>query len=411
MASKSQLLALTGMRCFLAFWVVVYHQFPREGGIEIPWLSFAPAAVHCILRTGPIAVTVFFVLSGFVLAYNYDLAAPWMRRQREKFWIARFSRIYPAYFLGLLIMVPFAVYNVARESSLQALGKQAWLAALNFTLLQSWIPSASQTWNYPGWSLSDEAFFYACFPLIGVLLWRLSRPRDLAIGGVLLWALSLAVPLWAVWKPIAGFGDMPAVARIPQQWSGSTEFWANLIRYDPAIRLPEFCSGVLLARAYELVRQRRPAWLGKGYWLYVPGLLGCAAVLSWADVIPLPLVHNGLLLPLYICTLFGLALGGGPLAALLSTSPLVFLGNASYSIYILHAPIAFWMSALWRHVFHLQPDGIPYVLPYCAVVLAISVLVYTKYEEPLNRVLKRRMGSRLVPPGAAAATVAAVERG
>src|SRR5437660_267223 len=111
--SKPQLPSLTGIRFFLAIWVVIYHQIGPKTGLAISWLPNAPDAICALLRVGYVAVTVFFVLSGFVLAYNYDLSEPWSRRASVKFGIARFARIYPAYCAGLLLFVPSVVYRIA----------------------------------------------------------------------------------------------------------------------------------------------------------------------------------------------------------------------------------------------------------------------------------------------------------
>ena len=68
---KQQLPALTGARLFLALWVILYHQIPHEDTtVTVSWLGSLPLPFHLFLRTGYAAVTVFFVLSGFVLAYN-----------------------------------------------------------------------------------------------------------------------------------------------------------------------------------------------------------------------------------------------------------------------------------------------------------------------------------------------------
>lgn len=81
---QQQLPALTGLRCLLALWVVFYHQFPPTSEARIPGL-FGPDFLHCILRTGYIEVSVFFVLSGFIFAYNYDLGHRWSRQQIRAF--------------------------------------------------------------------------------------------------------------------------------------------------------------------------------------------------------------------------------------------------------------------------------------------------------------------------------------
>lgn len=399
---KCQLPALTGMRFFLALWVAVYHQFPQGEGVRISWLPHAPHGAYCMLRTAYVAVGIFFVLSGFVLSYNYDLGARWSRAGMRRFWIARFSRIYPAYFLGLVLLVPFAVYRLQGSSS-SGVGSEAGIAALNWALLQAWIPHLAQTWNFPGWSLSNEAFFYACFPLVGIPLWRVSRWRGMLAAAAGLWALCLLPAAGALF--VSGFGKAPATAdALPR----SMEFWANLIRYNPMLRLPEFCAGILLGRGYRLFEESDRKWSGKGYLLYVPAALGMGLVLWHADSIPYAFVHNGLLLPFYAWLLFGLALNGGP-ARVLSCEALVFLGNASYSLYILHAPVASWMRMFWKYILGAPPEGGVFVLCYTGVVVAVSGLAFKVFEEPLHRCLRKRLSARFVEQDKSARTLMAGE--
>ncbi len=84
----------------------------------------------------------------------------------------------------------------------------------------------------------------------------------------------------------------------------------------------------------------KAGFLGRGYWLYGPGLaVGLSALMS-ASRIPYPMMHNGLLTPVFACVILGFALGGGKLAELLSFRFLVLLGQASYGLYILQWPVS-----------------------------------------------------------------------
>lgn len=373
---------LTGIRFFLAIWVVIYHQV----GADRAWFDglHLPQPVNSLLLTGYAAVSVFFVLSGFVLAYNYDLSATWSKRERWRFAIARFSRIYPAYFLGLLCMAPLLAYRITLYPG-EAIGESI-AGLLNFTLLQSWLPQTALTWNDPGWSLSNESFFYACFPVVGVLLWRVSSPRTFVAWTAGLWALSVLAPLWAIWLPAPGFGDAPATIRM-----SAASPWTNIVRYNPLIRLPEFCVGILISRIFFWLQSRGTRLEFRGYRLYLPGIAVMLLFLSQAHRIPYPLVHNGLLLPVYACIVLGFAFSGGLLARWLSTKVLVFLGNASYSMYILHVPIAAWLSICSKRIFGLEASGPMWLAVYLTAVVGISSVVYKTVEEPLHYRLKRRL--------------------
>lgn len=329
------------------------------------------------------------MLSGFVLAYNYNLGAKWSRRETWKFAAARFSRIYPAYFLGLLCLLPLVTYRLALRPSAEGAVTEAATGILNFTLLQSWLPQTALTWNDPGWSLSNEVFFYACFPFAGVLLWRLSTPRAFAAWMAALWGLSLLAPLWSVWLPVPGFGDVPAT--VPMS---AISPWTNIVRYNPLVRLPEFCVGILVGRIFSWMRARGTRLEGRGYWLYLPGFAAAILFLTQAHRLPYPLIHNGLLLPVYGCIVLGLAFSGGLLARWLSGSALVFLGNASYSMYILHVPIFSWLSIYWKRVLLAETSGGLWLAVYLIAVVVISSFVYKAVEEPLHYRLKRQLNQR-----------------
>lgn len=383
--------ALTGLRFFLAIWVVVFHLVPSTLSLEIPWLPWAPEAIDCLLRTGYVAVSIFFVLSGFVLAYNYDLGKNWNHKQRQRFGVARFARIYPAYFAGLVVLIPVAVYRVWSGIPLGEYSLSTGF--LSLFLLQAWIPNAALTWNYPGWSLSGEAFFYVSFPFIGYWLWKLER-RGAMLGALVgLWVLSLAPPLVAVLIPVSGFGDIAAAGGV----ASGGEPWANLVSYDPLAGLPAFCAGVVLARLYRSVPPGS-RWFGRGDWLGVPALVALLVTLANADRLPLPLVHNGLLLPVYSALIFGLALGGGVVARLLSLSSLVFLGNASYAMYILHFPIAEWLLLAGKLLHYpIVLDSLAWAMFYTFIVIAGSSIFYQFAEEPLHQKLRKALTARLEP--------------
>ncbi len=379
---KRSMPALTGMRIFLALWVVLFHRLTGNRAE----LAQLPNSLSSILLTGYCAVSVFFVLSGFVLAYSYSLDHHWTKREYWSFASARFSRLYPSYLLGLLLLVPLVAWRLFHTWDFIDPLNEAFTAFLNFTLLQSWLPWTALTWNDPGWSLSNEAFFYACFPIVGVLVWRAAGKGKLFTTSLILWAVTLAGPLIGTWIPIHGYGDI--VATVPQAADlSSPSSWAIVLCANPLMRIPEFCVGILLGRLFSDLHDKQSSLFGKGYLFYIPGILVVLATLSQAHRIAFPTVHHGLLLPAYSCIILGFALDGGLLARFLSLPALVFLGNASYSVYILHVPIFAWLTIAWKRL-SSQPEAPVPVWLYLAVVLLISCLNYAFMEEPLHKRLK-----------------------
>jgi len=387
---KVRLSALTGVRFFLALWVVLFHQASPEGYLS-GVLSKLPVVVFCLFRTGYCAVGVFFVLSGFILSYNYALDHTWSLPQLVRFGIARLARIYPVYCVGLLLVVPEVGYALMGRFSSERVVEQTGLAVLNFTLLQAWIPRVALSWNPPGWSLSDEALFYCCFPFISVALWKLSGFRNLLIAGTLAWAAALIAPLLAVVIGLKGFSDVPATSV-----AGYTDvFWPYLVKFNPLLHLPDFCMGIVLGRAFHGLLRQRSRLLGRGYYLYLPGVLMEIFLIAHSNSLPYPLVHNGLLLPVHALVILGLALDGGILARLLSGRWLVFLGNASYSLYIIHLPILLGVNMIASRLFSIKLGGVGCMAIYVVAVVCLSAIVFKFIEEPGNRIVKRRLNAWL----------------
>jgi len=211
---KQQLLALTGMRFLLAFWVVVYHQLPAEEHLPTGFPLFWESA-SSFLHTGYSAVSVFFVLSGFVLAYNYNLELTAVQPRLQRFLTARFARIYPAYAIALLLLLPLGAYRFFMGIRTP---DDRWSLLMGVLLLQAWVPKTALTWNFPAWSLSAEAFFYLCFPYLGLLLARVRKAQSIFLLMIAVWALAVAAPLVTVWLSVPGFGD-----NYPRQWQPSAD--------------------------------------------------------------------------------------------------------------------------------------------------------------------------------------------
>ena len=342
--------ALTGLRFFLALWVILHHLTGPGQKLEATALLL-PHPLFILIRGGYQAVTTFFVLSGFVLTRSYA-ATCWTRRNTLRYALGRVARVYPVYLLSLATVAPFIWAD-------RTPGKAGYLAAHLF-IVQAWLGAIPVNWNTPAWSLSCEMFFYAVFPLAALFM---RRPRWRAVALAAAIACCLTRAMWA-----AGVSD----------------------NIKPLVHLSDFLMGIAAACAYDLLQQRpRPP---QGWWLYLPGFAGAASAIAYAALLPPFLDLNSVLRPLNALLLIGLSLGGGALARLLSTRVLVYLGKSSYAMYILHVPILWWCL---RQSMEFPP------LLYIAVVIAVSALVYGLFEEPANRKLRALLPAPVRPPAPA----------
>ena len=146
-----------------------------------------------IFSEGYIGVSFFFILSGFILAYNYQDRIIKKQISKENFYIARLARIFPLHFLTLIISLPLSYIIVLQNKNL-------WLTQLitNSTLTQSYVPLGRIyfSFNAPSWSLSDEMFFYSIFPFLILLFLKNNNYK------YLLFLLILAlIPLLTIVVP------------------------------------------------------------------------------------------------------------------------------------------------------------------------------------------------------------------
>jgi peptidoglycan/LPS O-acetylase OafA/YrhL len=361
---RPKLPALTTLRFFAALHVVLFHL--RVIGIVAggPWWYQNFASI------GYIGVNFFFVLSGFILVYTYAGAPLNIRR----FWQARFARIYPAYVVSLVASAPF-FFLAVRTLNLPffAWSKQHLVAAcvLTVSLLQSWVPNAALTWNSVCWSLSVEAFFYAVFPLL--MLWSGdTKPRKLLLWIAVTSLVSLSFSLLYVYLHPDG------IAKIN---SGETTLlWKNILSFNPLVRLPEFVVGVFAGRLF-LARNDNRSLAAP---LMIGGLAIVAAITLLVGKIPSPFISAGFLSPAFAAIIYGLALRP-KWASFLGARWLVLLGDASYSLYLLHSIV---ISKVFDRLPHL-----PLWLRVSAALaggLGASLVSYLIVEEPARRLLRPR---------------------
>jgi peptidoglycan/LPS O-acetylase OafA/YrhL len=365
---RNYITALTGLRFFLALWVVLHHL--TGGGMMLePWALTLPAFLYTLIRDGYLAVSAFFLLSGFVLMQSYG-SKEWSHTELMRYLRGRFARVYPVYALSLLVVAPYIwLAKVPNKGSLVA----------NYVFLfQGWTGTLPVSWNTPAWSLSCEMFFYLCFPVAVILLRRLS--------GVLSVVAALAICFLPALMWTLGVPDA----------------------FKPLIHLADFLLGILASRAYDALRSKLD---GRGYWFYVPGMAAVVWLMLNPLLIPGVLDLNGFLRPFTAMTLIGLALSGGWLARVLSAEWTVFLGKASYAVYILHIPLL-WSYKRWAPYWFPGLSGVWMSLIYVCAVVAISAVVYRFFEEPANQYLRARHPAprvaRLVPVIKGARTTARV---
>jgi peptidoglycan/LPS O-acetylase OafA/YrhL len=317
------------------------------------------------MSAGYLGVDVFFVLSGFVLAYNYsDRLSQWRPREAASFVQNRVARVWPVHLVTLHADLLQAW--VVGTLGVTAGGHRRTLSAYleNLTMTHTWW-NDRPSFNAPAWSISAEWAAYLACPL---LLLALARLRSV-------WAAAALA--------LAGYGVMLTVFALWAPPNGNVAH-ASMLRLAA-----EFCAGLLALRVY----QRRPRLLGR---LTLPLALAIVVV-----VMVVPDVHHGYWLapPLGLLVLC-VALDVGPLGRLLARRAFVFAGEASYCLYMTHVLLMPGLHSL------VSPDEVAglHVLVrlavlglYAAVLAAAAVLLYRLVEVPARRRLRSKESAATRP--------------
>jgi peptidoglycan/LPS O-acetylase OafA/YrhL len=303
---KPHLPALTGLRALLALGILFFHFTPPHVQLIAP-----------IIDTAYAFVAVFFLLSGYVLAYNYaDRAAPLNKRN---FWQARFARLYPVYLLALILSLPML------QAEWFARSRSDFIAGLILTplLLQGWSPTLATFWNTVAWALSAELLLYLSFPWLIRLPWPKSTTR----------LVELLLAIWIIGLLPHTFYLLlnPDHLTVPAN-RYSYGYWLRWIKFSPIIYAATFVIGVGLGKlqlALTLTTRQRSLFA-------LTALLALAAFyLAATAYVPYVLLHGGVMTPLFALLILGLS-GRNFLSSLFSLRPLTILGEASYCLFLLH---------------------------------------------------------------------------
>lgn len=382
-----QIPALTGVRA-LAAWLVFFHHHPTK------ILVVGPLALWWEMHVG---VTLFFVLSGFLITWRYDRRIEAGRRESflRGYFVNRVARIYPLYLvLIVLVMVSYRVRSPG-----------AWLSNLTiFTNFVAGIPQA--------WSLRVEECFYLCAPAI-FLLWRRGPVWPLLAGAAVLMVLYPVATLPAA----AGVIGPPRYLLLYTFFGRFFEFYVGTWLAKRVARAPgEEASGA---------SRRAPVWTLAGLTSIAAVVVALAAIKArtgpayeYGLYHPAGIALNNLVLPVGIAALYwGLIRERSWVRSALSTRAAGLLGRSSYAFYLIHfAPVLTILEiGTVNAIRALSPSaavGLADLLTHRVLAVFVfvnlaAIALYAAVERPANRFVRRRFGGRVDAPATAPASAGA----
>jgi len=339
---------LTFSRFLAAFAVVFFHFGKNIFPFSHPFLYF-------MVKEGGLSVGYFFILSGFVMMIAYG--------DRQKINAAdyfknRVARIYPVYFIGILMVVAFTLIALREIPSFYEI-------FLNIFAIQAWIPPKLMSLNFPGWSLSVEFFFYFMFPFLFNHFYQKKKFLTIFIVVIVFWLASIWFFNWGL------KGNINMV---------NEKTTSNFLNGFPVLHLNEFMIGNLAGIYF---REK----LQNAYRNYDGAIFLIVIVFIILLKFQLPVnYNNGFMAVIFVPFILFLSLNTGFITKLFNHKLLIYLGEISYSIYILHYPVFIFTKWILEKI-NIIGDLKVFCI-YIVILLSVSAFSYSYIEAPLRKKIK-----------------------
>jgi peptidoglycan/LPS O-acetylase OafA/YrhL len=359
---------LTSLRGIAAMLVAIFH-------FNIYTAQFVDGKLTHFVDTCYMMVDLFFILSGFIIYHVYakDFIEGWNGQKFKSFIKARFARIYPLHFIVLIILGIAYLFNMP-QANLPSNNLFSFIT--NLFLVHSMGLNDLFSWYIPSWSISAEWWCYILFPLIPILFKKNMR------------AMSWCLPLIALAIYVSIAYVFPRVL-----WSDPTgPRPTNLdVSYDYGF-LRGLAGFILGIAAYAIYKTN--ALSSK---IFTP-LFSSIIVLMIIIMMHFGKFDIGIIFLFFVLVVSLLYQSHQPIR-FLESKTMTFLGHISYSIYMLHGLVLFFIMPIILSFFGLTWKG-PMTVPvtfgkgfilmiiYIVILIPLSSLSYRKLELPLRRILR-----------------------
>ncbi len=336
---RIQIDALTGMRFYAAMMVVLFH-------FAAPAITDHNYLINNLIARGSMGVDLFFVLSGYIIHHVYGETFSTRPRLRDyrRFLSFRVARMYPVHLFTLaLMLILYAAAKLFHKTPADDDSYHAIAILYNLLMTHAWFGYGSP--NVPAWSISAEWFMYLLYPLLAMALFRMKPALE--------WLLA-ALCIIAIY------------------------FW---VETNPLLHIvPEFTFGAILYQlnkkiSLTLKPNKHAGWL----------IVALIAIL-----LQLQISTQAVYVPLFGLLILALTSHADLLGKLLARKISVYLGEISYSLYMIH-------SFQWSVTKNLCRILIPnddfqnVILVFGSAILSVflAAVVYTYIEVPGRCFIRR----------------------
>lgn len=348
--NKELIRPLTALRFYAAFVVFSLHGSMLPG---LEWLGHPHAELQ-----GRVGVSVFFVLSGFIMTYVYYGADNWVptRGNAGRFLVARVARIFPLHLLTMLLCMPLGLMSSTSRIELANL-------PIHVLLLQEWSPI-----GYPGpspnkvsWTLSVEMLFYVLTPILFAGMLKAGKRKLLLLGSVFLALAALTVAFFTY------HNDPEAIIHVERA----------------PFRVTDYLIGIMTFLFFQQVKTYDDRWKQALLPMGILWFCGMMAMQYYRDE---PGGNNLWMLPGSVMVVLGTAFRRNTKSWFLASDKMVFLGEASFTFYMVHEfMLRYGRQVLLKLEFSIPVWlYIPWFIAVFAVLQFVANQVHLRFEAPMN---------------------------
>lgn len=362
---------LTPLRGMAALMVAIYH-------FEEIVARFVKPENSMIIRKSYLMVDLFFVMSGFIMLYVYgeSFASGLKWEVFKKCIRARFARLYPLHLFVLILLVGVFYFTNQPASPINSPAS----IVSNLLLIHSFGIHAIFTWNVPSWSISAEWWAYMIFP-VWVLLLHKNKTATIILMVVAAAVFYFSIEYFLPRTVLFAAPGTPSPHNLDVTWD-----------YGFLRGLAGFMLGMVTFTLYQQSKLQQ---------VFSKDFIGIISILLLLVALHIG-VNDIVYIPLFLLLVLALACNQQRIHAVCNFRPLQYLGDISYSIYMIHGALIFWvvlpfiqkMGLAYRGPGSLQMSfltGLGYCGAYLLVVVAISSLTYILIEKPCRNWINGRL--------------------
>ena len=344
--------SLTGLRVIAAYMVFCHHY-------DVINIDLFGMQIHDFFREFHVGVTIFFVLSGFLITHRYYHLP---KINFKNYLLNRFARLYPMYFL--ITTISFVVFGLIKY---QEAFNNVWIYLLNISFLRGFFEDYKFSGVAQGWSLTVEEVFYLIAPLCFVII----KKNKLFLLILPIFTLALGFILVSIFQNSSFYSFMSSI-NFMLDFTFFGRCFEFFIGMTVAIFIDKFPYRLKYSTYFGLVSTI--------IFIYLLSIIKLDTQSYGSDTL-FGKIINTLLLPLFGIAplLFGLIKEKTFISKILSTNLFQVLGKSSYIFYLIHLGIFVNVINKISH---------NYVVLFLSLNI-ISVLLYYTLELPLNNFLKQ----------------------